>query len=57
MSLDVDKDIQLRITFTQKDIQAIEAIVQNFGYRLDQTGILSHILNEYRMFVGDEDVE
>lgn len=57
MSVDTRSDIQLRITFTQNDIEVIEAIVQNFGYRLDQTGILSHILNEYRMAVGDEDVE
>lgn len=57
MTTKQDRDIQLRITLTTEDIQCIEAIVQNFGYRLDRTGILAHILNEYRMAAGDEDVE
>jgi len=57
MKTDQVRDIQLRITFTPGDIQAIEAIVQNFSHRLDPTGILSHILNEYRMVTGEEDVE
>lgn len=52
-----DQDVQLRITFTPADIEVIENIVQLHGYRLDQTGILSHILNEYRLVVGEEDVE
>lgn len=57
MSTDTRRDVQLKITFTQDDIEVIEAIVKNFGYRLDHTGILGHILNEYRMAIGDEDVE
>lgn len=57
MTIKQDRDIQLRITFTPGDIQAIEAIVQNFSHRLDPTGILAHILNEYRMVVGEEDIE
>lgn len=57
MTIKQDRDVQLKITFTPDDIQAIEAIVQNFGYRLDRTGILGHILNEYRMIMGEEDVE
>lgn len=57
MSLDQDRGVQLRITFTRDDIQVIERIVEKFGYRADETGILGHILNEYRMVTGEEDVE
>lgn len=57
MKTDQVRDIQLRITFTPDDIQVIERIVEKFGYRVDETGILSHILNEYRMVTGEEDVE
>ena len=57
MSLDQDRGVQLRITFTRDDIEVIERIVEKFGYRVDETGILSHILNEYRMIMGEEDIE
>lgn len=57
MDTQQDRGVQLRITFTRDDIETIEAIVQNFGYKLDHTGILSHILNEYRMVMGEEDIE
>lgn len=57
MSLDQDRGVQLRITFTRDDIAVIERIVEKFGWRADETGILSHILNEYRMVIGEEDVE
>lgn len=57
MTIKQDRDVQLRITFTPEDVECIEAIVQNFSAKLDRTGILSHILNEYRMAVGEEDIE
>jgi predicted Ser/Thr protein kinase len=55
MSVDQARGVQLRITFTQDDIKAIERVVEKFGWRADETGILNHILNEYKMVTGDDE--
>lgn len=55
MSVDQDRGVALRITFTQDDIKVIERVVEKFGWRADETGILNHILNEYRKATGDDE--
>lgn len=48
----MDKEVTLSITFTLDDIDIIERIVARWGYAVDETGILQHILSEYNMKVG-----
>jgi hypothetical protein len=39
--------VQLSITFTPDDIEVLRRIKEDYGYKLDETGIISHIINEY----------
>ena len=45
----MQKDITLSITFTPDDIDVLQRIVDRWGYAVDETGIIQHILNEYEM--------
>ena len=45
----MQKDITLSITFTVDDIDVLQRIVDRWGYAVDETGIIAHILNEYEM--------
>jgi len=40
-------NITLSITFTPDDIEVLKSIKEKFGYNLDQTGIIAHIITEY----------
>jgi hypothetical protein len=40
-------DMTLSITFTPDDIEVLRAIQEKFGYKLDETGIIAHIITEY----------
>ena len=39
--------VTLSITITPDDIEVLRNIKEKFGYKLDETGIISHIINEY----------
>ena len=43
------QEITLSITFTLDDIDVLQRIVDRWGYAVDETGIIAHILNEYEM--------
>jgi hypothetical protein len=43
------KDVTLSITFTPDDIDVLNRIWNRFGYAMDETGIIQHIINEYEM--------
>jgi len=45
----MQKDITLSLTFTVDDIDVLQRIVDRWGYAVDETGIIRHILNEYEM--------
>ena len=40
-------DVTLSITITPDDIEVLRNIKEKFGYNLDQTGIIAHIITEY----------
>ena len=40
-------DITLSITITPDDIEVLRNIKEKFGYNLDATGIIAHIITEY----------
>jgi hypothetical protein len=40
-------DVTLSITITPDDIEVLRNIKEKFGYNLDQTGIIAHIIAEY----------
>jgi hypothetical protein len=40
-------DITLSITITPDDIEVLRNIKEKFGYNLDATGIIAHIIAEY----------
>jgi hypothetical protein len=40
-------DITLSITFTPDDIEVLRTIKEKFGYKVDETGIIAHIITEY----------
>jgi hypothetical protein len=40
-------DITLSITLSPDDIEVLRNIKEKFGYNLDQTGIIAHIIAEY----------
>ena len=40
-------DITLSITITPDDIEVLRNIKEQFGYKLDETGIIAHIITEY----------
>jgi hypothetical protein len=39
--------ITLSITITPDDIEVLRNIKEKFGYKIDETGIIAHIINEY----------
>jgi hypothetical protein len=39
--------VTLSITITPDDIEVLRNIKEKFGYKLDETGIIAHIINEY----------
>ncbi len=45
------RDVTLSITFTLDDIEVLQRIWNRHGYAMDETGIISHIINEYEMKV------
>jgi hypothetical protein len=47
------RDITLSITFTLDDIEVLQRIWNRYGYAMDETGIISHIINEYEMRTAD----
>jgi len=49
----IHKEVSLTITFTPDDIDVLNRIWNRFGYAMDETGIISHILNEYEMKTAD----
>ena len=40
-------DITISITFTPDDIEVLRNIKEKFGYKVDETGIIAHIITEY----------
>jgi hypothetical protein len=49
----IHKEVSLTITFTPDDIDVLNRIWNRFGYAMDETGIISHILNEYEIKTAD----
>ena len=47
------REVTLSITFTLDDIDVLQRIVDRWGYAVDETGIIAHILNEYEMKIRD----
>lgn len=47
------RDVTLSITFTLDDVEVLRRIWNRVGYVMDETGIISHILNEYEMKTAD----
>lgn len=47
------RDVTLSITLTLDDIEVLRRIWNRVGYVMDETGIISHILNEYEMKTAD----
>lgn len=45
------RDVTLSITFSLDDIDVLERIRDRWGYAVDETGIIQHILNEYQQKV------
>ena len=43
----MNSTITLSITVTPDDIEILRNIKEKFGYKLDETGIIAHIINEY----------
>ena len=40
-------DITLSITLSPDDVDVLQRIRDRWGYAVDETGIIQHILNEY----------
>lgn len=40
-------DVTLSITLTPDNIEVLRNIQEKFGYKLDETGIIAHIITEY----------